>query len=330
MRRIAALAAIALIPLASPAHAEVPPAVRAMIDAAVASGDAAKVRTVIDLAKATLPDDQTELEALFIAFEDSRRAAAPPAPVPALVLPASASPVKVAAAPAQQEHHGLLHNWAAKGQLGAFQSSGNSKNTGVSLSLVLDRKGKDWQHQLRGNIDYQRSNGLTSTERYLAAYEPRYQVSGKLFAYGLAQYEQNRFLGYRDRYSLSGGFGLKVLEAPEAQLSVKAGPSWRKVEYTNGQEEQSFGALAGFDFDWRFAKNLTFTQDANLVADSGGAATVIIDSNSTSVLLVSGLEAKVNSNLTTRLSYTLDYDSNPPRGRVSTDTLTRMTLVFGF
>jgi putative salt-induced outer membrane protein len=30
------------------------------------------------------------------------------------------------------------------------------------------------------------------------------------------------------------------------------------------------------------------------------------------------------------LSYTIDYDSNPPPGAVSTDTLSRFTLVYDF
>jgi putative salt-induced outer membrane protein len=67
-----------------------------------------------------------------------------------------------------------------------------------------------------------------------------------------------------------------------------------------------------------------------LVADSGGAATVIVDSTATSVFATTGLEAKISDGLTTRLSYTVDYNSNPPAGAVSTDTLTRFTLVYGF
>lgn len=309
------LPALACMAAAQPARAEVPPAVKAMIEAAIASGDERKVQTVIDLARGALPDDKAELDALLGAFQAGRRELAA---------------AEAARKQQELEQAGILDGWSAKGQLGAFQSSGNARNVGVSLALNLERRGVDWQHLLRGNIDYQRSNGVTSTERYLAAYEPRFQISPRLFSYALAQYEQNRFLGYTSRYSMSGGIGVRLMEAPGPQLSIKAGPSWRKVDYTNGNSESSLGALAGFDFDWQFAKNLTLTQDANLVADSGGAASVIIDSTSTSVLLITGIEAKVSDHLTTRLSYTLDYDSNPPFGRRSTDTLSRMTVVFGF
>lgn len=301
--------------VAAPASAELPQPVRAMIEAAIATGDPAKVRTVVDIAKQTNPDAAAEIDALDDAFQAKRREIA-------------------AAERARKEQAirtaGLFDNWSGRGQIGAFQSTGNSSNVGITLSLALTRTGIDWQHRLKANVDYQRSNGRTSREQYLAAYEPRYQIAGSLFAYGLAQYERDRFQGFSSRYSLSGGLGYKVIDSKAAQLSLQAGPAWRRVDFLDGASDSSLGALAGLDFDWQFAKSLKFTQDANLVADGGGAATVLVDSNNTSVLLTSGLEAKISDRLTTRLSYTFDYDSNPPVGAVSTDTLTRFTLVYGF
>lgn len=307
--------ALLLAVCAAPAAAELPEPVRAMIDAAVATGDAAKVKTVVDIARQTNPDDKAEIDALHEAFLTRQSELA-------------------AAEQARREEDlrtaGVFENWGGRGQIGAFQSSGNSDNVGVTLALSLDRKGIDWEHRLRGTVDYQRSNGLTSREQYLAAYEPRYQIDKSLFAYGLAQYESDRFQGFSSRYSLSGGLGYKLIDSPAAQLSLKAGPALRRVDFLDGTSDTSWGALAGVDFDWQIARQIKLTQDANLVADGGGAATIIVDSNNTSVLATTGLEAKVSDGLTTRLSYTVDYDSNPPLGAVSTDTLTRFTLVYGF
>lgn len=309
------LLALSLAACAAPAAAELPQPVRAMIDAAIATGDAAKVQTFIDIARQTNPDDVAEINALQLAFQTRQNELA-------------------AAEKARQEQEirtaSALENWSGRGQIGASQSTGNSDNIGVSLALELQRNGIDWQHRLHGTIDYQRSNGLTSREQYLAAYEPRYQIDQSLFAYGLAQYESDRFQGFSSRYSLSGGLGYKVLESDTAQLSLKAGPAWRRVDYLDGSGDSSLGGLAGLDFDWQLAKQLKLTQDANVVADGGGTATVIVDSNNTSVLATTGLEASIANGLTTRLSYTIDYNSNPPLGSVSTDALTRFTLVYGF
>jgi len=311
------LPAIALILAASaaPASASLPEPVRAMIEAAIATGDPAKVKTVVDIAKQTHPADAAEIDTVQSAFLTRQR--------------------EIAAAEqsrrdAELRSADLFDNWSGTGQIGAFQSSGNSDNVGVTLSLALNRTGLDWEHRLKAAADYQRSNGRTSREQYLASYEPRFQVNGDLFSYALAQYERDRFQGFSSRYSLSGGLGYKVLDGEALKLTVKAGPAWRSVEYLDGSDESSFGGLAGMDFDWQIAKSLKLTQDTNLVADSGGVATVIVDSTSTSVLATTGLEAKISDGLTTRVSYTVDYNSNPPAGAVSTDTQTRFTLVYGF
>ena len=55
-----------------------------------------------------------------------------------------------------------------------------------------------------------------------------------------------------------------------------------------------------------------------------------IDSNNVSILATTGLEARISDRLTTRVSYTIDFDSNPPPGAVSTDTLSRFTLLYAF
>lgn len=286
-----------------------------MIEAAIGSGDPAKIRAVVEVARQTNPDDAAEIDALYGAF---------------LTKQAELAAADKARREDEIRTAGLLQNWSGQGQAGAFQSSGNSDNVGVTLSLALERTGIDWQHRFRASADYQRSNGSTSREQYLAAYEPRYQMDASLFAYGLAQYERDRFQGFFSRYSLSGGLGFKVVDSATTQLSVKAGPAWRRVDFLDGTSEANLGGLAGVDLDWQLARSLKFTQDADVVADAGGQAAILVDANNTSVLLTSGLEAKVSDSLTTRLSYAVDYDSNPPAGAVSTDTLARFTLVYGF
>ncbi len=300
--------------LPSPARAQLADPVRAMIDAAMATGDPAKVQTVVELARETNPDDVEEINALQAGFRDRQRQ-----------LTQARSTVRVE----ELRRAGLLDNWSGKGQIGAFQSSGNSNDVGVSASLELRRTGIDWTHLLRGSVDYQRSRGRTSREQYLASYEPRYVITPRLFTYGLAQFEKDRFSGFTGRYSISGGLGYEVLQG-QPRLSVQLGPAFRRTDAIDGTTETNLGALAGLDFNWQIADGLTLTQDTDYVTETGGRAQVITDGNNTSLLLVTGLEAKIRDGFTTRLSYTVDYNSNPPANAVSTDTQTRFTLVYGF
>ncbi|MDP4575139.1 DUF481 domain-containing protein [Qipengyuania sp. G39] len=295
--------------------AQLPDGARQMIDAALESGDDAKIATVLELARSTWPDEAdeiVEIESEWKAAKTERAAAAAKAEEEAI------------------RSAGLFDRWSGEGELGGFQSSGNSDTVGLSAGLKLKREGIDWSHRLRARFDYQRQNGVTSREQLLAVYEPRWQFGENVFAYGLAQYERDQIQGIDGRYAISGGLGYKVVDREGLSLAVKAGPAYRVTEYTDGRSESRLAGLAGFDFDWQIFERLTLTQDANAVAETGGEALVIVDGSNTTLNLITGLDFKVSDSLRARMSYQLDYDSNPPAGKVSTDTLTRATLIYGF
>lgn len=311
--------AVAVSALTAPVagHARLPDPVRAMIDAAIASGDPEKVATIVEIAKQTNPDDVAEIHALRTAFDTEQ--------------------TKIAALAAIEEKQalrsaGILENWSGKGELGAFRATGNSSNTGISAAIQLERDGIDWSHELRGRVDYQRSNGVTTREQYFAAYEPRYQIDDGFFTYGLAQYERDRFQGFNARYSLSAGIGYTILDGPPMTLSVKAGPTLRKTEFVDGTSDSNLAGLVGLDFDWQITNRIKFTQDANAVSEAGGGSTavLIVDSANTSLNFITGLQFKVSNDVSTRFSYQVDYESDPPAGSESTDTLSRFTLIYGF
>jgi len=151
-----------------------------------------------------------------------------------------------------------------------------------------------------------------------------------LFAYGLAQFERDQRQGFDARYAVSGGLGYKIIDRESLDLSVQAGPAVRRTEFSDGTSDSKLAALFGIDFDWVIVDGLTLTQDTNMVAETGGSATVIVDSRNTTLDLVTGLQAKVSDRLSTRFSYQIEYDSNPPADAVSTDTTSRFSLVYGF
>ncbi|MFT6609803.1 DUF481 domain-containing protein [Qipengyuania profunda] len=296
-------------------HAELPEGARAMIDAAIASGDEKKVATVVGLARSTWPEERSMIDAINDQWKitlAARRAAEAEAEQTALI------------------NAGMFERWSGEGELGAFQSSGNTESVGVVAALRLDREGIDWTHSIRLRADYQRQNGSTSREQFAASYEPRWQFDENIFAYGLAQYERDRIQGFSSRYSVSGGLGYRVVDNPELKLSLKAGPAYRVTDFTDGTSADRIAGLVGLDFDWQVLDRLKLTQDVEALAETGAEATLIFDGANTTINLVTGLDFDVSNRLRSRLSYKVEYDSNPPAGSEGTDTLTRATLIYGF
>lgn len=295
----------ALVMTPSVALADIPDPVRAMIDAAIATGDADKVATVIDLAKSTNPDDVAEIDAIAADFNAEQ---------------AKLAEAEMAAEEEAIRNAGIFENWQGQGQLGAFRSTGNASNTGLTAGVTLERVGIKWRHKLTGLADYQETEGVTTREQFLAAYEANYNISPRLFAYGLAQWERDTFQGFSARYAASGGLGYRVIDNENMQLSVKAGPAYRQTEFIDGTSDSSIAGLAALDFDWKISDNLTFTDDAAAFIQSG---------NST-YTNTAGITAALGGGLSASTSYTIEHDTNPPPGAVKTDTLTRITLIYDF
>ncbi len=314
MRRLFPLAVV-LLYAGSPAAAALPDPVRAMIEAAVASGDEQAVATVVDLAKKTNPDDSEAIELLYASFRQEQAELAQAKKKDELRAVRAA---------------GIFDNWKGRGEFGGSRATGNSDTLGLTGAITLSRKGIDWSHRVSARADLQRNSGRTRREKLFADYEPRYDLRDDLFVYGLAQYERDRSQGTAARYALSGGLGYKVIDSDGMDLSIKAGPAVRLTRATDGASDTRIAGLFGLDFDWQALERLKITQDVNAVAETGGAALLVVNSQATTLRLVTGLEAKVTDRLSTRLSYAFDYDSSPVPGKMTTDTVTRFSFVYGF
>ncbi|MEP3050956.1 MAG: DUF481 domain-containing protein [Erythrobacter sp.] len=303
---IALAAAALLCPVA--AQAEIPDPVRALINAAIDSGDPEAVATVIDLARQTNPDDVVELDAILAAYDSEQ-----------LALAEAEAETEAAAEQDAIRRAGIFQNWGGKGELGAFRSTGNSSNTGVTAGIELTRQEIGWQQSFKFLADFQRNNGVTTREQFLAAYQADVDITDRLFAFGLGQWERDRFQGFSGRVSASAGLGYRVLTA-NPSLTVQAGPAYRVTRSTAGDVSRSVSALAALDFDWEIAEGLKLTQDAS----------AFVESDNSTFVSSTGLQAALSDNLSARVSYTVEHDTDPPIGAVQTDTLSRITLIYDF
>lgn len=290
-------AAVLATMLTLPLHAEpIPPAVAAMIDAAAA--DPAKLKVVADIAKQTNPASAAEIDAKLAAFAQAR---------------AVEQQTKLAA-------QGFFEGWTGNGEVGGFVSSGNTSNRGAAVGVTMGKETRRWKHSLRGLVDYQQDNGITSRERWFAGYEGNYKFNDRFFALTTFSWERDRFSGFSSRFSESLGLGYKLLTGPRVTLSVDGGPALRQTQFVNGSSDQAFALRAGLNGKVQINPALALTE----------TATFYYDSFNTSVLSLTALTAKLSGALSARASFQLNSESNPPAGRNSVDTVSRITIVYAF
>jgi putative salt-induced outer membrane protein len=214
----------------------------------------------------------------------------------------------------------FFDGWAGQGEIGASNSTGNTRSTTLALGLNFSRNGLSWDHAFNATADYQRDNGTESKGRYFASYTGHYKYSERMYALGLLSWEADRFSGFDSRLSESIGLGYAILKGPRVSLSVEAGPALRQTDYSVGRSENEFAGRASANYLWKILPNLAFTQIVSYYGQSH-------DSTLTSD---TGLTANLIGALSARASYHLQYETSPPLGLDKTDALTRLTLVYAF
>ena len=277
---------------------EIPPEIRAMMDAAMQSGDESGLDTIVKYARVADPGSRDLTLRRATEWREAR---------------ARARNQRVRQA-------GAFELWTGRVELGGFSSSGNSDVTGLTGIADLTREGLRWRHRVLAQADFQRTAGVTSRERYVFAYQPNYKLSDRGYIYGAAQFEADRFLGYDQRYSASVGAGYSLFRDAALTTDIGLGPAFRQSNLTDNSQQSSLAVRGSLDLDWTILSGLVVTQDA----------AIYLERYNSTVRSVSAIEAKLLGPLSARLSYTVQYESQPVNGRVPTDRTSRASLVYTF
>ena len=276
----------------------IPAAIRSMLDAAIESGNDGDVSVVVKYARLADPASADAVLAIAQKWRSDR-------------AQARQTTIRQAS---------MFDLWSGRAELGGYITTGNTDSKGGSAVLDLTREGLQWRHKFHIQADYQENAGITTREHYLASYEPNYKIDDRLYVYGAAQYEEDRFLGFYNRYSASTGVGYSAIKSPKIRLDVELGPAFRQTSFTNDLEQSNIAARGTMAFNWRLLPGLSVTQNASAYIQSANSTV----SSTTSV------NAKLIGPLSAALSYNLQYESMPPSGSLSTDTTSRASLVYSF
>ncbi|MGB3723227.1 MAG: DUF481 domain-containing protein [Pacificimonas sp.] len=282
--------------IASPAFAApIPAPIEGMIRAA----DPEERDTVVKVAKRAAADSGTEIDALVADLKAGEKAA-------------------------QQEtlaNQGFFEGWSGEGALGGSFSTGNTDELGAAASLGLNKRGRNWEHDLKLAFDYQRTNGTTRRERIYAGYTSRRDLGGDLFfAFGLLSFERDRFSGIDYRFTESLGVGYRLADGDDFKWTVEGGPAARQTRFTDGRDLSNIDLLGRTDIEWKPSDNLTLTESAGFLLSTGNS----------SYFSKSAVTAKLLGDISARLSFDVLHETDPPAGREKTDTITRASLVYGF
>jgi putative salt-induced outer membrane protein len=289
----------------------VPDPIRAMIITAARSNDPTVFAAVVAVAKQAAPGSAEEIEAL------SREI---PKDIAAIVraeagdLTTEPDIILVTPLPARRSP------WKGAAELGGSRATGETDTLGVYGSVNLSRIGPAWTHRVSGRFDYQDTNGVRSIERYGAGYEPQVRLNERLYSFGVAQYEHDRFLGYQDRVTVGVGFGVNPIDRPDFKVSLDAGPAFRSTDYIDQNRQATIAGRGSLNARWLPSERITVSQEGAVYLETG--QTTAKSTTAVETLLFGPLKA--------RFSYNVQFERDRRISRENLNTTTRASLLYSF
>lgn len=273
-----------------------PKAVSDMIDAA--AGDAAALKAVVDTAKKTNPDFIAEIDAQVAALADRAKADKE----------------------TRMASESFFEGWHGKGELGGVISTGNSSERGLAVGLGFEKETLKWRHTIALAADYQKNDHVLTKERYFAGYTGAYKFNERIYVVGVLSAEQDKFAGFKSRFTEGLGIGYQVINRPDLKFSLEAGPALRQTNYYFAEDEDLLAGRVAGDLAWNITPDTVFTEHAS----------AYFDKNTNTVTSITAITTKLMGDLSGRASYEIRYETDPPLGREDTDTTTRLTVVYSF
>ena len=166
-----------------------------------------------------------------------------------------------------------------------------------------------------------RSNGTATAQRILGSIESRFDVRDSLFVFGFLQYDDDQFSGYK--YEIEGaiGAGYKVIDQSNMRFLVQAGTGYRFSEISVlGINEDEFVIRGSAEFEY----------DISEATSLSNVSIVTWDSSRTKLENTITVTSELFADLSSRMSFNVRYNSDPPALTRKTDTLSKISLVYGF
>ena len=226
------------------------------------------------------------------------------------------------------------NGWSGEGSLSAGGTTGNTETTDLGLGVDATRTMDIWKIGLQASADYGETDGAETKNRIFLGTNLDRQINDRLFGFGQLTHERDEFSGFESRTFIGGGLGYEVLTGDATQWTVRGGPGLKIDEIeavleattvpptvlSEATTEESFGATAASNFAHQFNDNVAFTNDT----------TVVYAETSTQIGNIAAITASLTNTLSARVSFEVRHDTAPVDGFEATDTISRVSLVYGF
>ena len=215
----------------------------------------------------------------------------------------------------------LESEWKGEGELGYTSTSGNSDSESLNTRLSISNEKDKWRHKAVIEALKTSADNVTSADRFVFTEKTEYQFGKKTYSFMSLRYEDDEFTGFVYQSSISLGIGSRFIESDVHVFDASAGLGYRRTKDALTMLIHEDGILKlEANYKYTISESAVFSED--LLVESG-------DENTHSES-VTALKTKINGNLSSKISYTVKRNSDVAVGTEKTDTITTVSLIYGF
>jgi putative salt-induced outer membrane protein len=205
---------------------------------------------------------------------------------------------------------------------GFSNATGNTDNQNLNTKIGVTSTFNDLTNQFTATAFNASQNNVRSGEQYTANDKLKKDITNIEYVYGEADWSNDRFMGYSDRLSGNVGVGHHFMKEANLDLYAEGGVGYRKTDYIPNakDDENSVIGKVGGGLNWKLNDNVEFVQTVN----SGIGEENIVTIADTSV------KSFLDKQLYMKVGYNIENMTEVPANRKNTDTITSISLGYGF
>lgn len=210
--------------------------------------------------------------------------------------------------------------WSGSAGVGILLTSGNADNANLNVDIQAKLGQERFRHNFLAALLTSESDNVKTAERYLLGYKVDFKLTPRSYVFADLRVEFDEFSGFDRQTSETIGFGHRVIDTKKDTLDAEIGAGARQLELNNGDTESEAVIRGAADYHHYFTKTTEFHQGLLVLAGE----------ENTSVDTVTAIKAKILDKFTLEAALKVKHNTEPPADNEKTDTITTLSLVYGF
>ena len=198
---------------------------------------------------------------------------------------------------------------------GLVDASGNTNVRTFNVGEKLGRGLGGWVLKQTAQILYGETDGKRTSESYDIVARGGYQLTARIGAFVLGEYQRDPFAGLASRWSGGPGLGIGLVQQSRDTLAVESAITEQKERSVAGVDQSFAATRSAANFKHLFArKGAFFTETLEWIANLKTSDDQRINSET-------ALTAPLSRQVALRASYLIRFDNQPEPGFKKTDRI---------